>query len=257
MRGSGEQPLRARRVDRGADPHAGKIVEARIDERHHRIQPARRRPFPRLFHCLRVGDGDAADGAGGFQRLPSHPRLLIVRGQCAGNRGRSSGDVDRDLALEIEAGEIVVPRVRRREAVAGEDQRRLDRRRQLGTQVDGHVSPEAKDVLFAIAHQRDVRFVLDDAPLREGDALGIAFRSGRLQPGLLEFGDDVGDRRAVALASGLPSLQPIVGKRLDVVPPARLVVAGRLRSLGHRDHGHERGQRHGGAVVLVELMVRS
>ena len=163
-----------------ADLHPREVVEARIGERHDRIQPVRRRPFPGLFHGLRIRDRDGADRSCRLQRTPPNARLLIVRDERAADCGRRAADVDRHLSGEVQFGEIVVSDVRRRQSVAGEDERGLDERRSSARRLIVTSDPNWSTPRCRPAQVPRAIGPRDASP-RECDALKETLRTGRLQ----------------------------------------------------------------------------
>ena len=61
--------------------------------------------------------------------------------------------------------------LRRRKSVAGEDERRFDRRGEVGAEVDRHVGSELEHVLFAVTRKAHTRFVLENASLSKSHVL--------------------------------------------------------------------------------------
>jgi hypothetical protein len=89
-----------------------------------------------------------------------------------------------------------------------------------------------------------MRLRLDDAPAHEVDGLQVPSGARGFQSGPLELFGDVRRRFAIAVSAGLPSFEAVVGKRLDVRPPAGLVGANRgwaLSADGDSQDNRERG----------------
>ncbi len=108
--GTGEQLLRACRVEGDGDLLAARFVERRIGNRHRRHEARQLRSIPRDVLSFRILDRDGAERAGLLQVFPAD--VLVVREQRAGNARRAAGQQHHDLALQIEAGQIVVLRLR-------------------------------------------------------------------------------------------------------------------------------------------------
>ncbi len=124
-----EELLGRGRVDGHGDLLAERFVERRIRDGQRRHEARELRPLPRDVLPFRVLNRQHADRAGSLQICPAH--RLVVREQRAGNRRRPARQVQHDLALQIEAGEIVVLRLGHLQPISGKDQRRLDLRRRL------------------------------------------------------------------------------------------------------------------------------
>jgi hypothetical protein len=72
-----------------------------------------------------------------------------------------------------------------------------------------------------------MRLRFDNAPAHELDGLEVAFRAGRRQAGSLELLGDIARGFAIPVGAGLTSLEAVVSQRLDMGPPARLLVVDR------------------------------
>ena len=107
VRGAGEQPLGAGRIERDRHLLAGGVVEGRIGQRHRRLQARQRGTLPRRLDPARMLQHDGADRAGPLQRGPAHGSRLGVRAQRVRHRRRAADQVDRHLAAEVLAGEVV------------------------------------------------------------------------------------------------------------------------------------------------------
>ena len=148
--GTGEQLVRVRRVHRHRQLLSRRIVERRVGERHRRLQPRQRRARPRNVHALRVGDADRADRAGGLVHLPALGGGSEMRLQRTGQRLRRRRDVDDDRALQVQAGEVVDLALGNAQAVADEDERRVDRRRRIDADADVRVLAERQRFGLAV-----------------------------------------------------------------------------------------------------------
>ena len=128
-------------------------------------------------------------------------------------------DVDRDLAAQVDAGQIVVLGFRHAQAVADEHHCRLHRRRQVGAAALRRVQP-IQDFFPALADNRDAGFLFHQLTRLELHRLQIARRPRGLESEGLHLSGDIFDRLAVAVAARFAALQFVVRQKLDVRPPA-------------------------------------
>ncbi len=211
-----EELLGVRRVEGDRHLQAGAIAERRIGERHGRRQSVGRRSRPRHVRRSRVRDGHQPDGAEATQGLGPHPGGLVVRAERAGHGGRAADDDDDDLALDVEAREVVEAGFGHLQPVAREHER--------GVHARGGIDPQAEDGLLAeddrrrlaVPHQREARLVLEQAPRLEGHRLQVAARSPRSEPCGLELRRDVLGGLPVLRTPRLPTAHLVVGQQLDV-----------------------------------------
>jgi hypothetical protein len=105
------------------------------------------------------------------------------------------------------------------EAVAGEDQRRVDRRRRIDRHPEIRVVAERQRQRPAVAHERKARMRFVDPPRPEHHRLDVAACSSGLQRGLLELRRDVLGGPFVFRAAGVAPAHRVVGEELDVLPP--------------------------------------
>ena len=143
---------------------------------------------------------------------------------------------DDDLPADVEALVIVDAELRRFEAVADEDGRRLDRdgaSSGVGVRTTSCAVQEA-----AAADGERSRARRTSREFEEGDLLVPAVLPGRLQPERLEPARDVERGEVVAAAARIPPLELVVGEEGDVAPEA----SGE-NSAARRPAGPERARR--------------
>jgi hypothetical protein len=166
----------------------------------------------------------------------------IVATPTAPARCRAARQHDGHSSLEVDALEVVVPRLGHAQPVTGERQRSVDLRRRPHPHADDGGVAEHDGVLLVVQRNREPGSFLDELPRLECDGLQVAVSATRLEPTRFQVGGDVLGRLAMTRASRVPSLQRIVREKLDVRPPALR----RLRGLRHRgagkrnEHGRDR-----------------
>ena len=164
-----------------------------------------------------------------------------MRQQRSRNGGRTAGQEEYDFTLQVEAGEIVVLRLRDLEPVTGKHHRRLDVRRRIDAHAErGFVSEHNRDHVRS-AHQREARLRFVDRAGPERHRLKIAVRPARLQAGLFEMAGDVLGRLAMFGAARLAAFHAVISQEADVPPPARgWTLRGHCGSTGQEQQRRDR-----------------
>ena len=223
---SGEQPLGRGRVEAGGQEGRASSRIAGSAGYMPGMAASRRESRPGLLAC-----------AGGLSRItPTAPRSASsaralgpgMRLQRAGQAAGPAADHHRDLAAQIEAGEIVMARLGQMKAVADEDQRRVDRSGGGPPAMRKKMSPGIAAARGAARDQRRARAPRREAPLLEPHRLEeAAVLAGRLEP---IFGEararHRSDGAAMAFAAGGAAFHVVGGERRRRRPP------GMARSIG-------------------------
>ena len=203
-------------------------------------------PLPGDFDLRRRDQADEADGPlrrqifGALRPGVGFERARDVRGAARQHH--------HDLPLEVQSRKIIMSRLRQVQAVAGEDQRRVDR-------CGNGAAAARKD---QVPRHRQGRLPLRPdqhgaAPVRlhhlldEGDRLLVAIDTHGLEPERPELPDHIFRRAVIARRAGAPPLHAVIGDRLDMSPPAGAVrVHLRVRlgtHAGGRQQKRDEGQR--------------
>ena len=162
-----EELLGVRRVEGHRQLHAGAVAERGIGKGHGRRQAVGRQSRPRHVCRSRVRDGHQPDRAEATQGLGSHPGGLVVRAERAGHGGRTADDDDDDLALDVEAREIVEAGFGHLQPVAREHERGVHARGGIDPQPEDGLLAEDERSRLAVPHQREARLGLEQAPRRK------------------------------------------------------------------------------------------
>ena len=101
------------------------LLQRRIGQAHGGHEARQSRARPRNVHGLRILDGRDSHRARGLQVFPALAGRLIVRLERPGNRCRAAGQINGDLAFQIQPRQIVVFFLGDLQAIADEYRARL------------------------------------------------------------------------------------------------------------------------------------
>jgi len=152
-------------------------------------------------------------------------------------RGPGSIHVDGDLAIQVQAGQLVPVGFRNYQPVAHEYHGRFQLGGQLGARAQGGVGAEGERLDGAVADQGEAGLFRNQLARLELHRLQVARDARRLESQALELAGHVFHGLAEFAGANVAALQLVVGQELNVRPPEF--------ALGGVVHRGGRERRHG------------